>query len=139
MTTTKDAKRALFDRMYASGSHIRVVLDARHADVVMPESLRQDFGLNLDYGFTLPKPTQDLVTSDRGLSATLSFGNTPQVTFVPWEAVYAIVGSNEGRSWEEDIPREAAVAAMEERVAAKEAGRIAAQAEPKPRHLKAVD
>lgn len=139
MTTTNPAKRSLFDRMYASGACVRVVLDPRHADAVVPETFKSNANLALEYGFTLPKPTQDVVTSDRGLSATLSFSNTSAVTFIPWAAVYAIVGSNEERIWEEDVPREVAVAAMEARQAAKQAGRISAQPAPKPRHLRSVD
>src|SRR6185369_8018125 len=39
------------------------------------------------YGLNLPKPIEDLVINEKGISAILLFHNTPFRTFVPWTAV----------------------------------------------------
>ena len=49
----------------------------------------------LRYGLDQAKPIPDLEITDEGIRATLSFGNTPIKTFVPWDAVAGIQGDGE--------------------------------------------
>ena len=47
--------------------------------------------LMLKYRLGEPENTRDLVVNDDGIAATLSFNNRSAATFVPWEAVAAVV------------------------------------------------
>ena len=50
----------------------------------------------LQYGYDLAISIPDLEVDEHGVRATLSFSRTPQLTVVPWTAVYAIA-SVDGR------------------------------------------
>jgi hypothetical protein len=96
----KEVMLALLDRAEA-----RVHLDARHADVQLPERFRAEPHLRLDYGYGFQPPIPDLAVDDDGISATLSFNRQPFRTFVPWAAVYLIADfDGNGAVWQEDIP-----------------------------------
>lgn len=86
---------------------IYVHLDSRRAGVIVPKDLVQpqlcfQLGLNLT-----PFPVRDLKIDDVGFHATLTFNRTPFTVFVPWTAVFAVVGdSGIGNAWQADIPPE---------------------------------
>jgi hypothetical protein len=83
----------------------RVHLDARKDGVRLPDRLRGDGHVRLDYGHGFSPPIPDLVVDDDGISATLSFNRIPFATFVPWSAVYLIADfDGNGAVWQEDIP-----------------------------------
>jgi stringent starvation protein B len=93
-------------------------LDARRIGVLVPQGLRAQAHLVLQYGHDLPISIPDLEVDEDGVHATLSFSRMPQRTFVPWTAVYAITcndprSCNEGRGvlYPEDVPQEVAVMA----------------------------
>jgi stringent starvation protein B len=85
-------------------------LDARREGVVVPEHLKADPHLVLQYGIDLPIPIVDLVVDERGVHATLSFSRTPHGTFVPWAAVY-VIATEDGRGvlFPEDVPGDVAI------------------------------
>jgi stringent starvation protein B len=85
-------------------------LDARREGVVVPEHLKADPHLVLQYGIDLPIPINDLVVDERGVRATLSFSRTPHGTFVPWAAVY-VIATEDGRGvlFPEDVPSDVAI------------------------------
>jgi stringent starvation protein B len=87
-------------------------LDARRAGVVVPEHLKGEAHLVLQYGTDLPIAIPDLSVDEHGVSATLSFNRAPHRTVVPWSAVYVVV-SDEGRGvlYNEDVPPDVAVIA----------------------------
>ena len=87
-------------------------LDARRAGVVVPDSLRREPHLVLQYGHDLPIPIPDLEIDDYGVRATLSFSRTAHRTVVPWSAVY-VVACDDGRGilYSEDVPQDVAVIA----------------------------
>lgn len=87
-------------------------LDARRTGVVVPESLRHEPHLVLQYGHDLPIPIPDLEIDDYGVRATLSFSHTAHRTVVPWSAVY-VVACDDGRGilYSEDVPQDVAVIA----------------------------
>jgi hypothetical protein len=86
-------------------SEARVHLDARREGVLLPERLRGDGHVRLDYGYGLTPPIPDLEIGDEGIRATLSFNRAPFATFVPWAAVYLIADyDGNGAVWQEDIP-----------------------------------
>ena len=87
-------------------------LDARRAGVAVPDSLRREPHLVLQYGHDLPIPIPDLEIDDYGVRATLSFSRTAHRTVVPWSAVY-VVACDDGRGilYSEDVPQDVAVIA----------------------------
>ncbi len=96
----REVMLALLERAEA-----RVHLDARRAGVVLPDRLRGDGHVRLDYGYGLQPPIPDLLIDDEGIHATLSFSRVPFATFVPWSAVYLIADfDGNGAVWQEDIP-----------------------------------
>ena len=87
-------------------------MDARRPGVVVPDSLRGEPHLVLQYGHDLPIPIPDLEIDDYGVRATLSFSRTAHRTVVPWSAVY-VVACDDGRGilYSEDVPQDVAVIA----------------------------
>jgi stringent starvation protein B len=99
-------KKTFFESRLAGGSAF-LHLDARSAGVRVPGAFAEEVHLVLQYGYALKVPIPDLTVSDWGVRATLSFQRTPQLTAVPWSAVYAIHGDDgEGHVWAEDLPDE---------------------------------
>ncbi|HEY4184339.1 MAG TPA: hypothetical protein VGP07_04685 [Polyangia bacterium] len=76
----------------------------------MPEHLKNEAHLVLQYGHDLPIPIPDLQIDEHGVSATLSFARNPWSTIVPWSAVY-VVTSQDGRGvlYQEDVPGDVSV------------------------------
>jgi stringent starvation protein B len=87
-------------------------LDARRPGVIVPTHLRGEAHLVLQYGHDLPISIPDLEVDDYGVRATLSFSRTPQLTVVPWSAVY-VVACDDGRGvlYQEDVPDDVSIVA----------------------------
>jgi stringent starvation protein B len=87
-------------------------LDARRPGVVVPQPLRGEPHLVLQYGHDLPIPIPDLEVDDYGVRATLSFSRAAHRTVVPWSAVY-VVACDDGRGvlYSEDVPPDVTVIA----------------------------
>lgn len=86
---------------------VYVHIDPRREGVVLPEFLREEPRVVLQYGYNMPVPIYDLIVDERGIGATLSFRRVAQPTFIPWSAVFALTdGEKHGMVWEEDIPHE---------------------------------
>jgi stringent starvation protein B len=87
-------------------------LDARRPGVIVPAHLRNEAHLVLQYGHDLPISIPDLEVDDYGVRATLSFSRTPQLTVVPWSAVY-VVACDDGRGvlYQEDVPDDVSIVA----------------------------
>jgi stringent starvation protein B len=87
-------------------------LDARRPGVIVPAHLRGEAHLVLQYGHDLPISIPDLEVDEYGVRATLSFSRTPQLTVVPWSAVY-VVACDDGRGvlYQEDVPEDVSIVA----------------------------
>jgi len=87
-------------------------LDARRPGVIVPAHLRGEAHLVLQYGHDLPISIPDLEIDDYGVRATLSFSRTPNLTVVPWSAVY-VVACDDGRGvlYQEDVPEDVSIVA----------------------------
>ena len=87
-------------------------LDARRPGVIVPEQLRGEPHLVLQYGHDLPIPIPDLEVDEYGVHATLSFSRAAHRTVVPWSAVY-VVACDDGRGvlYSEDVPPDVTVIA----------------------------
>ena len=113
------AKRDIFLGLLAQG-RVSVIIDARRDGVRLPDHLRDELRLRLDYGLDMPIPIEDLQVTEQGVQATLSFNRQPQSTFVPWSAVYVVAQADgAGVLYPEDVPTE--LASSFERAAAEDA------------------
>ena len=85
-------------------------LDARRPGVVVPQQLRSEPHLVLQYGHDLPIPIPDLEVDEYGVRATLSFSRAAHRTVVPWSAVY-VVACDDGQRmlYSEDVPPDVTV------------------------------
>jgi stringent starvation protein B len=100
----KDVARALLLR----GS-VFVHLDPRQPGVVVPTRLRLQAQVVLQVGLDMPVPIPDLRIDEEGVYGTLSFKGVPFTCFVPWAAVFALVGDDaKGMVWPTEMPAEIA-------------------------------
>ncbi len=100
----KDVARALLLR----GS-VFVHLDPRKAGVLVPTRLRLQAQVVLQVGLDMPVPIPDLRIDEEGVYGTLSFKGVPFTCFVPWGAVFALVGDDaKGMVWSTEMPTEIA-------------------------------
>jgi stringent starvation protein B len=100
----KDVARALLLR----GS-VFIHLDPRTAGVLVPARLRPQAQVVLQVGLDMPVPIPDLRIDEEGVFGTLSFKGVPFTCFVPWSAVFALVGEDgKGMVWSTEMPSEIA-------------------------------
>ena len=104
----KDVALALLER-----ASVFVHLDPRHEGVVVPPWLKRQPQLVLQIGLNMAVKIPDLDIGAEAVSCTLSFSRRPHYCYVPWAAVYALVGEDgRGMVWPEDIPPEVAAQAQ---------------------------
>jgi stringent starvation protein B len=100
----KDVALALLEQ-----ATVLVHLDPRGEQVQVPPWFKRQPQLVLQIGLNMPKPIPDLNVDEQGVSCTLSFSNAPHFCFLPWSAVYALIGaSGRGMVWPDDVPKEVA-------------------------------
>lgn len=98
----KDVARALLLR-----SSVFIHLDPRASGVIVPFRLRNQAQVVLQVGLDMPVPIPDLRVDDEGVYGTLSFKGVPFTCYVPWHAVFALVGEDaKGMVWKTDMPAE---------------------------------
>ncbi len=100
----KDVALALLER-----ASVFVHLDPRDEEVLVPAWFKRQSQLVLQVGLNMAVRIPDLEVGDDAISCTLSFTRSPHYCYVPWKAVYALVGEDgRGMVWPEDIPPEVA-------------------------------
>lgn len=93
------------------GPSVFVHLDPRKDGVSVPQWFKKQFQLVLQVGMNMAVPIPDLDVGDEGISCTLSFNRSPFWCFMPWSAVYMLVGEDgRGMIWPEDVPPELTIA-----------------------------
>lgn len=106
----KDVAVALLEK-----SSVYVHLDPRHEGVRVPPWLKQRVPLVLQVGLNMAVAIPDLDVGDDAISCTLSFQRRPFFCFVPWAAVFALVGEDQrGMVWPDDVPPEVAAQAQKQ-------------------------
>jgi len=99
----KDVALALIQ----TASSVYVHLDPRGTEVLVPAFLKKQPQLVLQIGLNMAVKIPDLEVGDEAVCCTLSFSRRPHYCYVPWNAVYALVGEDgRGMVWPEDIPPE---------------------------------
>lgn len=110
-------------------SSVYIHLDPRKEGVRVPPWFRNQPQLVLQVGLNMPIPIRDLGIEDDAVSCTLSFSRSPHFCYVPWSAVYALMGEDgKGMVWPDDIPPE--VAAQQAEQARKERAKERLKATP---------
>jgi hypothetical protein len=100
----KDVANALLQ-----GPSVFVHLDPRREGVLVPNWLRNQPQLVLQIGLNMAVRIPDLDVGDEGIGCTLSFNRSPFWCFMPWTAVYGLVGEDgRGMIWPDDVPSELA-------------------------------
>jgi stringent starvation protein B len=106
----KDVMVALIQR-----SSVYIHLDPRREGVRVPPWFRNQPQLVLQVGLNMAIPIPDLGIEDDAVSCTLSFSRSPHFCYVPWAAVYALMGEDgKGMVWPDDIPPEVAAQQAEQ-------------------------
>lgn len=112
-------------------------LDPRHAEVVVPPWFKKQPQLALQVGLNMPVPIRDLSVDDECVCCTLSFNRSPFFCWIPWTAIFALVGEDRrGMVWPDDVPPE--VAAQAQQMAKNAGPRGAGSPPPRRAHLRAV-
>jgi stringent starvation protein B len=82
-------------------------LDPRRPGVIVPQNFLKQPQLVLQIGLNMAIPIVDLDVGDEGISCTLSFNKRPCFCYLPWDAIYALIGEGGGGMvWPEDVPPE---------------------------------
>lgn len=89
-------------------SSVRLFLDPRREEVVVPKWFARQAELVLRVGYSLSPPIPDLEIGEKAVSCTLSFNRSPSWCELPFEAIYAVISDSDGRGvvWPEDVPIE---------------------------------
>ena len=82
-----------------------VCLDARHSEVDIPNTHKDNPALSLVFNLNFRRPFD---VQETGIFATLSFGGRPHKCVIPFEAVWAIhePESKKGQVWEASFPKD---------------------------------
>lgn len=111
-------------------SSVFVHLDPRREGVKVPGWLKRQPQLVLQVGLNMAVRIPDLDIGEQAIGCTLSFNRSPFFCWVPWAAVFGLVGEDgRGRIWPEDVPLEIAAQMQQQasKEAAKEAGKTRRQ------------
>jgi stringent starvation protein B len=102
LPSKKEVVLALLER-----STVFIHLDPRRDLVAVPPWLRKQPRLVLQIGLNMAVPIRDLSVDDECISCTLSFNRSPYFCWIPWHAIFALVGEDErGMVWPDDVPPE---------------------------------
>ena len=82
-----------------------VCLDARHSEVDVPNTHKDNPALSLVFNLNFRRPFD---VEETGIFATLAFGGRPHKCVIPFEAVWAIhePESKKGQVWEASFPKD---------------------------------
>ncbi len=75
------------------------------AGLLVPDNLRLQDQVVLEFGTALPVPIPDMRVDTAGIFGTLSFRGSSFTCYVPWSSVYGLVNANGmGHVWQEQLP-----------------------------------
>ena len=90
-------------------SSLFIHLDPRAEGASVPPWFKKQPQLVLQVGLNMAVPIPDLEVTEKGISCTLSFSRQPYWCFMPWGAIFALVGDDgRGMVWPDDVPGEVA-------------------------------
>jgi len=94
------SKKATIEALLQQENSIFIQFDATKANVIVPVYLKSNTSLVLQIGYNMMKAIPDLNLDEEGISATLSFSDSPFYCFVPWSSLSVVVTeSKEVLAW----------------------------------------
>ena len=104
MESDNKNKYDILSQLLSEGDAI-VCLDARHSEVDVPNTHKDNPALSLVFNLNFRRPFD---VEETGIFATLAFGGRPHKCVIPFEAVWAIhePESKKGQVWEESFPKD---------------------------------
>lgn len=88
--------KSLLDTIWNAGHTPKIIVDATHKDVILPEHVRQKWGdhlpLDLDANYPL-----NISFDEVGIHMDLAFNHTVTRCTVPWRRLYMVVDRNTGK------------------------------------------
>jgi stringent starvation protein B len=116
MTKQLPAKLDVFRALLTRGD-VFVHVDPRYFEVILPQRLKMQAQVVLQFGLDLSVPIPDMEYNEECLSGTLSFKGVKHWCEIPWYAVFALVGEDaKGLVWEDVMPAEVQAQAERERL-----------------------
>ena len=90
-------------------SSLFIHLDPRREGATVPSWLKRQPQLVLQVGLNMAVRIPDLDIGEQAICCTLSFNRSPFFCYIPWSAIFGLVGEDgRGRIWPEDVPIEIA-------------------------------
>jgi hypothetical protein len=90
-------------------SSLFIHLDPRREGATVPSWLKRQPQLVLQVGLNMAVRIPDLDVGEQAICCTLSFNRSPFFCYIPWSAIFGLVGEDgRGRIWPEDVPIEIA-------------------------------
>ncbi len=83
-----------------------VHFDGRTEGCKMPPRLIGNPQVVLQFGYNMAVPIPDMKVDNLGVSGTLSFRGVPFFCFVPWNAIFAVVGEDGKGAVFDNVPQE---------------------------------
>jgi stringent starvation protein B len=109
-------------------SSVFIHLDPRREGTKVPGWLKRQPQLVLQVGLNMAVRIPDLDIGEQAICCTLSFNRSPFFCYIPWTAVFGLVGEDgRGRIWPEDVPLE--IASQMQQQASKDAAKSNAKAQ----------
>lgn len=104
-TLQHGAKRDCLRKALIRNDTVYVHFDPRQADFTKPVNNMYSAHMCIQMGYNMALPMGDYEHSATGFQVTLSFDRKPSTLWVPWGAVFAIVGSNDKgtQQWPESM------------------------------------
>ena len=100
-------------------SSLFIHLDPRREGATVPSWLKRQPQLVLQVGLNMAVRIPDLDIGEQAICCTLSFNRSPFFCYIPWSAIFGLVGEDgRGRIWPEDVPIE--IASQMQKEASKE-------------------
>jgi hypothetical protein len=109
-------------------SSVFIHLDPRREGTKVPGWLKRQPQLVLQVGLNMAVRIPDLDIGEQAICCTLSFNRSPFFCYIPWTAIFGLVGEDgRGRIWPEDVPLE--IASQMQQQASKDAAKSNAKAQ----------
>ena len=109
-------------------SSVFIHLDPRREGTKVPGWLKRQPQLVLQVGLNMAVRIPDLDIGEQAICCTLSFNRSPFFCYIPWSAIFGLVGEDgRGRIWPEDVPLE--IASQMQQQASKDAAKSNAKAQ----------
>ena len=102
-----DVKKIVLEELLSECDRVMIFVDPRGDYVLVPKECKAKLPLLIALGLNLPIPIPDMILSEDGISATLSFGERFYFCVMPWDSIFGMVKpDNTGPIWPKHIPEE---------------------------------